>query len=328
MTINSLISDDHAEDIFNTDASEFSSVAILMCTLQGIAYLHEQLDSICRQNHKLWSIWASDDGSDDGTLALLDRYKAEIGTCRVNVFHGPRQGFSANFLSLVCNSDIKAKYYAFADQDDIWESNKLTRALDWLGELPSHLPALYCSCTLNVDVNNVEIGLSRCYTKQPDFSNALVQSIGGGNTMLFNDAARQLLVTAGREVRVVSHDWWAYMLISGCGGRVIFDPLPSVRYRQHEKNLIGANSSWIAIFHRARLMVGGRFKMWNDINISALNSMRAHLTPENLIKFDTFSKARKSGFFLRLVGIKRSGVRRQTVLGNIGLIVACLINKI
>ena len=304
------------------------SVAILLCTLQGSAHLAEQLDSICHQSHESWSIWASDDGSDDGTLAVLRGYQEKLGESRLTILHGPAQGFAANFLSLTCNPKIQADYYAYADQDDVWEVDKLARALDCLSGFTLLNPSLYCSRTLNVDVNNREIGLSRRHTKPPDFANALVQSIGGGNTMLFNDAARQLLLAAGPDIRVVSHDWWAYMLISGCGGSVLFDNFPLVRYRQHEKNLVGANSGWNAVLTRARLMIGGRFKMWNDINLSALQSMRSYLTPENQQRLDAFTEARESGLFLRLAGLKRSGVHRQTMLGNLGLLAASIFKKI
>jgi glycosyltransferase involved in cell wall biosynthesis len=307
---------------------ELPSVAILLCTLQGIAHLSEQLDSICHQGHKSWSIWASDDGSDDGTLAVLDDYQKKLGESRLTIFQGPGQGFAANFLSLTCNVQIQADYYAYSDQDDVWDANKLARALECLNGLPRHMPALYCSRTLNVDVNNRKIGLSRHHTKKSDFANALVQSIGGGNTMLFNDAARQLLLTAGADIRVVSHDWWAYMLISGCGGHVLFDNQALVRYRQHEKNLVGSSSGWSAGLTRARLMIGGTFKMWNDVNLLALQSMRTHLTLENQHRFDAFSKARQSGFFSRLAGLTRSGVHRQTLMGNIGLVAASIFNKI
>ena len=58
--------------------------------------------------------------------------------------------------------------------------------------------------------------------------------------MLFNAAAKRLF-EAVPDVRVVAHDWWAYQLVSGAGGTVIYDPEPTVDYRQHGANLIGGN---------------------------------------------------------------------------------------
>jgi glycosyltransferase involved in cell wall biosynthesis len=303
-------------------------VAILLCTMQGRNYLGEQLDSILNQIHTSWTIWASDDGSDDGTLTLLEEYQARLGKARLSTHSGPAAGFAANFLSLTCNANITADYYAYADQDDIWEADKLARALEWLQTIPIGVPALYCSRTRNVDVNNQDIGFSRLFAKAPSFANALVQSIAGGNTMVFNDAARRLLRMAGADVEVVSHDWWAYLLVTGCGGEVFYDSLPAVRYRQHDTNLVGTNNSWTAGLVRARMLLGGRFRTWNDIHIAALETIRMHLTAENQRRLNEFSKARHSGFFARLAGMKRSGIYRQTLLGNLGLVAAIIFKKI
>lgn len=312
----------------NHDSKDPHHIAILLCTMQGVTYLSEQLDSIIDQEHKSWRIWASDDGSSDGTLSVLDGYQEKLGQEKISIKNGPSAGFVANFLSLTCLDDIKADYYAYADQDDIWEANKLTRALECLQNTPKGVPALYCSRTRYVDANNNEIGLSRVYKRQPIFANALVQSIGGGNTMVFNDAARQLLQAAGRHVDVISHDWWVYMVVSGSGGKVIFDPVASVRYRQHDDNLVGGNTSLIAGFERMKMVAGGRLKSWNDTNLTALHSIRSLLTQENQTLFDEFSRSRSRGLYSRLRGVIKSGVYRQTFFGNLGLIAASIFKKL
>ena len=304
------------------------NVAILLCTMQGQHCLCEQLDSILSQSHASWAIWASDDGSDDDTPAILDNYQSRLGKSRLSICPGPAKGYVTNFLSLTCNANITADYYAYADQDDIWEADKLARALEWLQTVPSHVPALYCARTRNVDANNQDIGFSPVFSKPPSFANALVQSIGGGNTMVFNNAACRLLHRAGADVQVVSHDWWAYLVVSGCGGKVFYDHRPTVRYRQHDSNLIGTNNNWTARLVRAGMLFQGRFIGWSDKNIAALQRIRMHLTPENQRRLDEFSKARGSGLFARLAGMKRSGVYRQTLLGNLGLIAAVVFNKI
>ena len=51
-------------------------VAVLMCTMQGQHFLAEQLNSIATQTHPRWEIWASDDGSDDHTHAILEYYQS------------------------------------------------------------------------------------------------------------------------------------------------------------------------------------------------------------------------------------------------------------
>lgn len=302
-------------------------VAILLCTYHGQHYLADQLDSFAAQSHPNWVVWASDDGSQDDTHAILETYRDKWGSDRLSIHFGPAEGFVANFLSLTCHASIQADIYAYSDQDDIWEADKLQRAVDWLKSLPKGVPGLYCSRTRLVDANNQEIGLSPLFSKPPSFANALMQNVGGGNTMVFNDAARRLLCEAG-EVDVITHDWWAYLVVSGCGGEVFYDAYPSLRYRQHEGNLVGMNSSWPARFKRIRMLWQGRFKELNDRHLYALQRIHHKLTPENQSTLNQFAKARQRWLLPRLWELRQSGIYRQTALGNLGLIAAAVFRKI
>ncbi|MBD5802554.1 putative glycosyltransferase EpsE [Azoarcus sp. Aa7] len=303
-------------------------VAIFLCTYHGEHYLAEQLDSFAAQIHTNWEVWASDDGSEDDTHAILEIYKEKWPSDRLSIHRGPGKGFAANFLSLTCKADIEADYYAYSDQDDVWEADKLQRAVRWLETIPTNLPALYCSRTRLVDADNNEIGFSPLFSNSTSFENALIESIGGGNTMVFNNAARALLREAGAEVDVVTHDWWSYMVVTGCGGYVHYDCYPSLRYRQHGFNLVGMNATWGARFKRIRMLWRGRFRNWNDGNIAALRTLQNKLTPKNREILDHFAKARDMSLISRLIHFKRSGIYRQTLLGNLGLAAAAIFGKI
>lgn len=311
-----------------TEAAATSRVAILLCTYHGQHYLAEQLDSFAAQTYANWEVRTSDDGSQDKTRSILEAYKQKWPAGRLHVSAGPAQGFAANFLSLTCNASIEADFYAYSDQDDIWDADKLARAVQWLESVPAEVPALYCSRTQLVDADNNEIGVSPLFTKTPSFANALMQNIGGGNTMVFNNAARDLLREAGESKSVITHDWWAYMVVTGCGGRVFYDRKPTLRYRQHGGNLVGTNADWAARLRRIRMLFQGRFKHWNDSNISALSTLEHRLTPENREILQCFAKARGMSLIPRLIYLKRSGIYRQTLLGNIGLVAAAILGKI
>ena len=310
------------------ESSATARVAILLCTYHGQRYLAEQLDSFAAQSHENWEVWASDDGSEDNTRAILEDYKTRWAPGRLTIHFGPAEGFAANFLSLTCNASIDADFYAYSDQDDVWEADKLERAIQWLECIPPDIPALYCSRTRLVDAENNEIGLSPLFKKPPSFANALMQNIGGGNTMVFNNAAVRLLREAGENKSVSTHDWWAYMVVAGCGGLVFYDSKPTLRYRQHDDNLVGTNSNWAARLKRVRMIVQGRFKHWNDCNISALSTLEHRLTPTNREILRRFADARHMSLIPRLIHLKRSGVYRQTMLGNIGLVAAAIFGKI
>jgi glycosyltransferase involved in cell wall biosynthesis len=303
-------------------------VVILLCTYQGQHYLADQLDSFAAQTHTNWEVYASDDNSQDNTLAILEAYKNKWQQGRLSIHIGPSQGFAANFLSLKCKASIEADYYAYSDQDDVWDADKLERAVQWLENIPPNIPALYCGRTRLVDASNNEIGLSPLFSKPPSFANALMQNIGGGNTMVFNNAARAVLLDAKENLPIVTHDWWTYMVITGCGGRVHYDSEPTLRYRQHNGNQVGENSTWVARFKRIRMLWQGHFRNWNDSNIAALRKLQHKLTPENHEILERFAKARQMNLIPRLIHLKRSGIYRQTFLGNLGLIVAAIFGKI
>jgi glycosyltransferase involved in cell wall biosynthesis len=303
------------------------NVAVLLCTFQGGRFLAEQLESIGAQRHSNLTVWASDDGSDDGTLRILDQYQTQWGKEHLSIRSGPRQGFAANFLSLVCDQDIQADFFAFVDQDDIWECDKISSALSKLNCIPKDVPALYCARTRMIDENGRDIGFSPLFEKKPSFANALVQNIGSGNTMVMNNAARQLL-SSRCERDVVYHDWWLYLLVSGAGGTVFYDAYPTTRYRQHSSNLMGPNAGWRARLLRIWLLFNGQFRNWNTVNTRALQKAKHQLTPENQRILDQFCEARDRWLVPRLWGLKRSGIYRQTLGGNIGLITAAVLKKV
>ncbi len=305
------------------------SVAILLCTYQGQDYLAEQLASYEAQTHRRWVVHASDDGSTDDTLPLLEAWRAYRPAGQVSLWHGPRKGYAANFMSLAAHPDIHADYFAYSDQDDIWEPNKLERALKWLTTVPADVPALYCSRSTLVDASDRPIGVSVPISRPVSFANALAQNVAGGNTMVFNQAARALLAATQPFAPDIPHDWWTYMVVAGCGGEVSVDDAATIRYRQHERNLIGyVNSTWVANLRRINRFWSGSAREWNRRSVAALGQLNGWLTPGNATILKFFVQARQAGVLSRLIGLKRSGVYRQTLFGNIGLWAAAVLRKI
>lgn len=303
-----------------------SLVAILLATRNGERFLHEQLASYGRQTFQNWELYASDDGSTDQTIKILRDF-ARQQTRKVVVRSGPEQGYSENFMSLVRDASIAADVFAFSDQDDIWNEDKLERALRWLNTIPRGTPAVYFTRTELIDEVGTYLGLSPLFRRAPDFRNALVQNIGGGNTMVFNRAARQLLIDFGLR-NAVSHDWWLYQVVTGFGGLAHYDPVPSVKYRQHGKNMIGSGAGWRSRVDRLQLMAAGRVRHWNGANLKALNGCEMLLSQKSQRTLQHFAKARVSAWPLRLFHLYRSGVYRQSRFDQCGLYLAALLKQI
>jgi glycosyltransferase involved in cell wall biosynthesis len=299
-----------------------------MCTLNGERYLQKQLDSIIAQSHDNWTLFVSDDGSQDATNAILEKNQHNLGISRIRLFNGPNHGFARNFLSLLRRKDIEGPYFAFADQDDIWLPEKLEQALRTLKHHPqAGKSSLYCGRTMLIDHDGLPLGCSPLFSKPPSFRNALVQNIGGGNTMVFNSALRDLIRGTPNE-QVISHDWWAYLLASATGGTISYDTEPTVLYRQHAKNQVGVNTGIASRLKRIRMMLEGRFSEWNEVHIEALSHFKDSIPDKNAVTLRLFSEARNSILPKRLYLLYRCGIYRQTFLGNLGLLVAALLRKL
>lgn len=302
-------------------------VAILLCTFNGEAHLSRQLDSILAQEHRKWVIYASDDGSTDRTLSILQDYREKIGGERLVLLQGPRAGYAENFMSMLRNPLVVGDYYAFSDQDDCWDACKLARALAWMRQQFGNTAALYCGRTRLIDDDERPIGYSPLFARRPAFRNALTQSLAGGNTMLLNGAAHALLARTPAGMRVTSHDWWAYLLVTACGGRVHYDAYPTIGYRQHGANLIGSNAGLWARLGRLKYMLEGNYREWNDINLAGLREFEALMTQENLRLTVLFQLARRAGLLRRLWSLVRAGFYRQTFAGNVGMMLAVALRR-
>src|SRR6266853_6716306 len=269
------------------------TVTILRCTFNGERFLAQQVASLELQTFKNWKLIASDDGSSDQPKSILQAFGKSFAPGKVKIIDGPRRGAPANFLSLACGKNLASDYYAFCDQDDVWEADKLARAIGVLEQAGLDVPALYGSRTSLIDEAGKMIGFSPLFPKTPTFRSALVQSIAGGNTMVFNQKARDLLAFCGADINIPSHDWWLYQVTSACGGQVHYDAYPSVRYRQHTQNVIGSNKGFAARMRRLRMLQQGRFRHWADLSVVALAPLRQKMTQENQQIFDLFCRARQ-----------------------------------
>jgi glycosyltransferase involved in cell wall biosynthesis len=322
-------------DIHQTDTPaptpdpDLPEVCILLAVYRGEPHLQEQLDSYIAQSHSNWSLVVSDDGTGDASAAILTAFQAGLPDHDITIRSGPARGFARNFLSLLQAAPPDVPYAALSDQDDVWFAQKLSRAVARLAALPADCPGLYCAPTMVCDAALVPLGPSPDFTRAPDFRNALVQSIGGGNTMVLNRAALDLVAgAAGEASDPVAHDWWLYQLVTGCGGQVIRDSEPVLYYRQHGNNLIGANLSAWASLSRILDLLGGRFRRWNDTGLAALAGPAHRFTPGARAIMAGFSAAREGRVWPRLKALRASGVYRQSSLGTLALYIACALKRL
>ncbi len=301
-----------------------NSIAIIMCTCAGERFLSEQLDSFIQQSHPNWSLWVSDDGSEDRTKEIVTAFQNANPDREINFSQGPVKGYCENFLSLLRSEAIDADYVAISDQDDIWLPDKLARSIEKLEETGA---ALYGGRTKLIDEHNQEIGLSPLFVKEPSLENAVVQSIMGGNTMVITREGLEHF-RRSPEVKVVSHDWWLYLFLTASGFGVYYDEEPMTLYRQHQDNLIGANIGVKAKLSRLRRLMRSEFKNWNTQHVAALMACEDLLSEDgrNMIKdFEELQNCRGRKAVQKL---HQMNLTRQTRAGELALDLAAWIGRV
>lgn len=217
-------------------------VAILISTYNGEKYLREQLDSIINQTYKNIEIYIRDDGSKDSTCEILKEYKKKYNNFHIEF--GENLGFVNSFFALLsfCND---ADYYAFCDQDDVWEENKIEIAVQYLEKTDKNL---YYSFYSNLDfydenMNFVKHGIK---TKKFSFSNSLVEPEMTGMTIVINKKMRDSLVL-NKPKNCYMHDWWIYLVTSSLGNVIYYDK-SLVKYRRHGKVVTPSGKNDLKLF--------------------------------------------------------------------------------
>ena len=301
-------------------------VVVLMATHNGASVLGDQLDSLLNQSHTNWSLIVSDDGSTDTTRALVRRFARETPWHRVVLLRGPKRGAAQNFLSLLRAAGRPA-FAAFCDQDDFWLPRKLEHAVGALADRSR--PTLYGSRTIIADADLRPLRPSLRFRRSPGFGNALVQNIAGGNTMVMNRAALDILRPASLSATdIIAHDWWCYQMITGGGGDVILDERPGLLYRQHSENLIGANDSLRARLRRMRGVIDWQYAGWINGHIEALEAARDWLSPKACDQLDLLRQARNARMPNRLWVTWQASIYRQSVPGSAALWLAALFGRL
>ncbi len=297
-------------------------VDVLVATYNGALYLSQQLDSVLSQSGVDVRLVIRDDGSSDATPAILQEYARKYPERVILLLKsGDARGATANFLALLAH-DSDAAYFAFCDQDDVWAPDRLLRAVQQLEAIDAG-PRLYCSALTYVDsVLNMLGDSSRAVL--PGFRNALVENIAQGCTMVF-DADLRRLVAARLPSRAAIHDWWLY-LVAAAFGRVIYDPVPSLFYRQHGANEVGGNFSlWQKIRKNFRRYVSGNAWPMAEQAGHFLELYPDRLSAEQQAILHAFV-AGKASFQARLRLVFNPKIRRQSLFETMAVKFLLLIN--
>lgn len=220
-------------------------IAILLSTYNGEKFIESQLISLINQKNKDWHLYIRDDGSYDGTVEIIKSYSTKypelISFVRDSLGN---LGSAASFMTLL--NIVEADYYMFSDQDDFWLDHKIQISLDKLIELEfvnSGKPCLvFTDLTLvNDNLDLLHWSMWKYLKINPDnakeFYKTVCKSSVSGCTIIMNDLLKNKVLPYPKVA--LMHDWWV-SLIASHYGIVDYISEPTILYRQHANNVLGA----------------------------------------------------------------------------------------
>ncbi len=185
-------------------------------------------------------------------------------------------GAAKNFFRLIRDVDFSAyDFIAFADQDDIWYTYKLARAVSKLRETKADG---YSSNVTAFWENGAEQLVSKAQPQcQYDY---LFEAAGPGCTYVMRknlaQKIKQRIMEQWEEVNQLwLHDWFCYAYARSNGFTWFIDEKPSMYYRQHQNNQVGVNKGFKAFFYRFKMIIKGD-AISQSLSIAELIGMQNH----------------------------------------------------
>jgi rhamnosyltransferase len=201
-------------------------VVVILSTYNGALWLPNFLESLKNQEGVKIKIIFRDDQSIDQSVQIVNEYGIPVFQCQCIL---TRIGPANSFMHLLSHADEK-KYVAFADQDDVWVSNKLHRAITIIRKENSDL--FFSS----VQVGESDKVWPQTKTEVDAFSSCF-ENLAKGCTIVMTDTGLSNILSKERPA-VVMHDHWAYF-INLHVGKVSHLRDPLVIYRIHGQNAVG-----------------------------------------------------------------------------------------
>lgn len=306
-------------------------IDILLASYNGEKYIAEQIESIINQTYKDWFLYIKDDCSTDNTVhIILDYEKKYKDKIKVILSAEPSGSAKNNFFSMI--KYVKNEYVMTCDQDDIWLPDKIEITYNEMKKAEKKnkdVPILVHTDLKVVDENlkviaNSLLKLLNLDGHRDKLNYLLVQNIVTGCTVMVNRCLLSYIKKVPRYA--VMHDWWM-ALIAASLGKIIFVEIPTILYRQHENNEVGAkNVKSIKYVFLMLKKINIIKKSLNDSYLQSeelLSSIDNKLDVENYDMMNQYSLLRKYSKLHRLKVMIKYKLWKKGIIKVIGQIIFC-----
>ena len=239
----------------------------------------EQINSILNQTYKDWKLVIRDDMSNDKTVDVITKY-INLFPTKITLLdnHNESKGAYLNFVELL--KSVESEYYMFCDHDDVWLPNKIELSIQKMNKIERlNYPVVVHTDMIVVDHELQQIHksfwqYSRLLPDHVSFKELAVCNSVNGCTMLFNRNARDLALN--HIAHATMHDMLVSQTTAAMNGIISAIKQPTVLYRQHSNNVVGAHKRNLKFYKSRILKISQTIK--NNINDWRLSSQIYHYT--------------------------------------------------
>ena len=311
------------------------TIDILMAVYNNADYIVAQLQSLIEQTYPHFRIIIRDDCSSDQSLSLIEDFSCKHPNKIVLIKGDKNLGARGNFAALIEHAE--ADYIMFCDADDVWLPTKIEESL----ALMQKNEALYGEKTpllIHTDLAVVDKQLRTLSDSFWDYSQIyphsagsinrlLVQNVITGCTMLVNRPLLQLATPIPKEAMM--HDWWIGIVASAFG-YIDYLAKPTILYRQHGKNDVGAKNwksakTYWTHAKKALHLTGRdeiRQRLFKTMHQAAQFSHRygAHLSPQKQDIVKNYATLKEANAFKKRYLFFKYRYFKSTLAKNLGML--------
>lgn len=296
-------------------------VQVLLSTYNGEKYIDEQIESLLSQEGVDLHILIRDDGSTDQTVNKLYHY-IDLYPDKITLLKEPNLGVVASYFELLKVCSDAFDFYAFCDQDDVWDCDKIIQAVRLMQSRLNENALMYCSPTRMVTETLSYLGTWPHQPLKPlSLHNSLIENVAVGCTTVLNQRAMKLIKSnlPSALSNVIMHDWWAYVVVSAFG-QVIFDSNSYIQYRQHSHNVLGGQvDSWFVKWKKRlrRFIKGQNHQILSRQAKEFFNCYYSMLSDEQRIQIQRFLDVLDRSILHRMLYVLRTPFYRQVFTDNL-----------